>query len=98
MTYKKALVLGLLLSSLTAFATIFGTVTGVIHDPHHRPVQGATVTLKSKSSDWSAAATTDVNGEYCFIAVPAGDYSINVADPGFEPAVQNVTVVSVRSP
>jgi hypothetical protein len=98
MTFKKALVLGLLLSSLTAFATIFGTVTGVIHDPQHRPVQGATVTLKSKSSDWSAAATTDANGEYRFIAVPAGDYSINVAAPGFEPAVQNLTVVSGTEP
>ena len=46
MTYtaKRALLLvGLLLSSLTASATIFGTVTGLIHDPQHRPVQGAQV-------------------------------------------------------
>src|SRR5271166_2939571 len=98
MNNKRAFLLGLLFTGLAAIATVFGTVAGIIHDPHHRPIQGATVTLKSNSSKWSATVTTDANGEYRFITVPAGDYSINVASPGFVPAAQNVTVVSGTEP
>jgi hypothetical protein len=31
----------------------FGSVRGIIHDPQHRPIQGAMVMLKSRSSDWA---------------------------------------------
>jgi hypothetical protein len=97
-TTKGLLVVGFLLSSLAALATVFGSVTGIIHDPHHRPVQGATVSLKAKSSDWSAVATSNANGQYRFIAVPAGDYSLSVSSPGFLPAAQDVTVISGTEP
>ena len=36
-----------------AFATIFGSVRGVVHDPQHRPIPGAQVTLKAQNSDWT---------------------------------------------
>ncbi len=41
----------LLAASLPAFATIFGTVRGVVHDPQHRPILGAHLTLKAQNSD-----------------------------------------------
>jgi hypothetical protein len=66
------------LMSSIALATIFGAVRGIIHDPQHRPVQGATVMLKSKSSEWTKNANTDANGEFAFNAVPLGGYSITV--------------------
>ena len=67
MTYKRALVLvGLLLSSLTAFATIFGTVSGLIHDPQHRPVQGAQVTLRAANSAWTKSVSSNDSGEFHF--------------------------------
>jgi hypothetical protein len=86
-----------LMSSL-AFATIFGSVRGVIHDPQHRPIQGAMVMLKSKTSDWAKSASTDANGEFAFNAVPLGDYSVNVTSTGFAQAVQNVVVNSGTQP
>ena len=86
-----------LISSI-ALATIFGSVRGVIHDPQHRPVQGATVILKSKSSEWTKNANTDTNGEFAFSAVPLGDYSITVANPGFAQVVQSVVVISGTEP
>jgi len=88
----------LLVISVAAFANIFGAVRGVIHDPHHRPVQGAMVMLKSKSSEWGTSTTSDANGEYRFNAVPLGDYSVIVASPGFAQAEQDVTVVSGTEP
>ena len=58
MTCKKTFLLGFLLSSLTAFATIFGTVGGLIHDPQHRPVQGAQVTLHASNSAWTKTSSS----------------------------------------
>ena len=59
MTFKKVLIAGLLLSSVAAMATIFGTVGGLIHDPQHRPVQGAQVTLRAANSGWTKSITSD---------------------------------------
>lgn len=81
-----------------ALATIFGSVRGIIHDPQHRPVQGATVMLKAKSSDWAENASTDANGEFVFNAVPLGDYSVSVASPGFAQVAQNIVVNSGTEP
>ena len=81
-----------------AMATIFGSVRGIVHDPQHRPIQGAMVMLKAKSSEWSKSVTTDANGEFALNAVPIGDYSISVANPGFAQAVQNVVVISGSEP
>jgi hypothetical protein len=88
---------GILMSSM-ALATIFGSVRGVIHDPQHRPIQGAMVMLKAKSSEWAKSASTDANGEFAFNAVPLGDYSVSVASPGFAQSVQNVVMNSGTEP
>jgi hypothetical protein len=86
------------LMSSMALATIFGSVRGIIHDPQHRPIQGATVILKSKSSEWTKSASTDANGEFSLNAVPLGDYSISVASAGFVQATQNLVVNSGTEP
>src|SRR5215467_2330039 len=92
------LVVGCFLSSLAVFEGIFGAVRGVVHDPQHRPVQGATVTLTAKTSDWTKSAATDSGGEFQFNAVPLGQYSVSVTSPGFVEAAQSVTVISGTVP
>jgi outer membrane receptor protein involved in Fe transport len=91
----------LLLSSalaltLSAQATIFGTVRGLIHDPQHRPVSGAQITLRSASSQWSKTSVSDNAGEFRFDAVPLGDYSASVDEPGFSSAHQKISLGSSR--
>ena len=77
MRFTHMLLVGaLLLLAATATATIFGAVRGIVHDPQHRPVQGAMVMLKAKSSEWSKTANTDANGNFEFNAVPLGEYSV----------------------
>ena len=49
-----------------AFAAVFGAMRGIIHDPQHRPVQGAMVMVKAKSSDWSATTNSDTAGNFTF--------------------------------
>ena len=86
------------LIATTAFANVYGAVRGVVHDPQHRPIQDAMVTLKAKSSDWAETATTDANGEFQFNAVPLGEYSVSVASKGFAQTSQDVIVISGSVP
>jgi TonB dependent receptor/Carboxypeptidase regulatory-like domain/TonB-dependent Receptor Plug Domain len=88
----------LLLLAVTVSATIFGSVRGIVHDPQHRPVQGAMVMLKAKSSEWSKSVNTDANGNFEVNAVPVGEYSVIVASPGFVQGAQEVMVASGTEP
>src|SRR5271163_3086557 len=87
-----------LLLSAVAFATIFGSVRGIVHDPQHRPVQGAHVTLKAQNSDWTQSQDCDDKGEFDFTSVPIGNYTVTVSLPSFQPTQQAVIVQSDTSP
>jgi outer membrane cobalamin receptor len=88
----------ILIVAAPAFATIFATVKGVVHDPQHRPVPGAVVTLTARQADWTQTATTDAGGAFEIVAVPVGDYTVTVALEGFAPGRQAVTVASGTAP
>jgi len=96
--YCAWMVGALLLMAAPAMATIFSTVKGVVHDPQHRPVPGAVVTIKARQSDWTQTATTDADGAFQVAAVPVGDYTVTVALQGFETAEQAITVVADTVP
>ena len=92
------LVAVLMIVAAPAFATIFSTVKGVVHDPQHRPVPGAAVTLKARQADWTQMTTTDADGTFQIAAVPIGDYTVTVAVQGFNTVEQPITVVSDTAP
>jgi hypothetical protein len=81
-----------------AFATIFGSVRGIVHDPQHRPIQGAHITLKAQNSDFTQSADSNSNGEFDFSSVPIGNYTITVASNGFQEMRQEVMLESDTSP
>jgi outer membrane receptor for ferrienterochelin and colicin len=87
-----------LMPAAPCLAIIFSTVKGVVHDPQHRPVPGASVTVKARQSDWTQTATTDAAGTFQIPAVPVGDYTVTVALQGFNTARQAVTVISDTAP
>jgi outer membrane receptor for ferrienterochelin and colicin len=97
-TLRFALLACLLAAVNLSFATIFGSLRGVVHDPQHRPVENAMVMLRSRSSDWSATATTDATGQFAFNAVPLGEYSATVVAPSFNQVAANVVVNSGSQP
>jgi len=84
----------ILLSAVAAFATIFGSVRGIIHDPQHRPVQGAKVVLRSTTSDWKQETQTNTNGAFLFTAVPAGVYEATASAEGFSAESKQIQVSS----
>ena len=86
------------LLSTIAFASIFGSVRGIVHDPQHRPIQGAHIALKAKNSDWTRSFDSNDNGEFEFTSVPLGDYIVTVSSKGFEQIQQGVIVQSDTSP
>src|ERR1700758_5253297 len=92
------LLLCLWLASAIAFGQVSGSIRGVVHDPDHRPVQGAEVTLKAAASDFSRTATTDSNGEFSFPAIPVGQYRVTVKSEGLSQMEQGVVVVSDSAP
>jgi len=79
-------------------ATIFGTLRGIVHDPQHRPVAVAAVTLKAKASDYTQTQQTDAEGGFHFDAVPVGEYVVTVSQTGFVTQEQRVTVLSGTAP
>jgi hypothetical protein len=89
---------GARLLQASAFATIFGSVRGVVHDPQHRPIQGAQVTLKAQTrtgpSPWTPTLTENLNSR----SVPIGNYTVTVSSKGFQQTQQDVIVQSDTSP
>ncbi len=69
-----------------------GTVRGVVHDPQHRPIAGAMVTLSAQSGVWAKTQKSNASGEFQFRDVPPGAYIISAAAPGFAPIKVSVTV------
>lgn len=87
---------GFLFSAALLSATIFGAIQGLIHDPQHRPVAGAQVTLTAAASAWTQKIASDNSGEFRFEAVPLGEYIVTVDVPGFTPEQQKITLTSGR--
>jgi hypothetical protein len=87
----------LLVLASAARATIFGRVRGIVHDPQHRPIAGASVLLKSATSDWSQQAQTDQDGAFVFPVVPLGDYVVTANASGFSAVQQSFTLDSDTS-
>ncbi len=85
-----------LLWAVAASATIFSSVQGLIHDPQHRPVQGARAMLRSTSSDWSQSTNSDSAGEFHFNNVPIGEYRVTVEVEGFATEEQMFVLTSGR--
>ncbi len=91
------LLLTLLFISTRAHAGVFGQIHGVVHDPQHRPVTGAHVTVKSATSSFTQTTTSGPDGNFSVPALPLGDYLITVSDTGFETATESITLASNTS-
>ncbi|MDP9039492.1 MAG: TonB-dependent receptor [Acidobacteriota bacterium] len=83
---------------IASASTIFGQVRGVVHDAQHRPIRGATVTVHSAHSAFESAAHTNQDGTFSLPAIPLGEYTVAVSQPGFRTVQQGITLASDTSP
>src|SRR5882672_2167404 len=82
--YSTTLLLVLIALSARAQSPSTGAqLSGTIMDPNGAVVQGANVILRSNTTGTEQSTTTDGGGQYRFLLVPAGQYSLSVAAPGF---------------
>jgi outer membrane receptor protein involved in Fe transport len=86
------------LTPAAAFGQDSGQLRGVVHDPQHRPIQNAQVTIKSLNQAFSRVVQSDTNGEFAFDDIPNGVYSVTVAAQGFRPLAQQITVIRGQTP
>src|SRR5215470_15153535 len=92
--FISAIVLLALAAPLQVFASVFGAVKAIVHDPQHRPVQGAQVEVKSRTSDFKTSAVTNEDGIATLVNVPVGEYEVAVNSQGFATGEQQATVIS----
>ena len=80
--------------TLMARADVTASVIGIVSDPHGQVLPKAAVTLTNPITGYQRSASTDANGSYEFLSVPAGDgYTVEASAPGFtKSAQQNITL------
>jgi outer membrane receptor protein involved in Fe transport len=84
----------LVLAAGESLASVFGTIKAIVHDPQHRPVQGAQVEVHSRTSAFKTSGTTNGDGIAILQSVPMGEYDVRIVSPGFTAAQQAATVMS----
>ena len=89
-----AMVVLLSFSSTTSRAQSFrGGIRGSILDAHSLPVAGAKVTARNLGTSETREVTSDGDGTYMFLELPAGEYEVSSIAPGFQEAkAPHVTV------
>ena len=104
MSSKRSLVvIGVLLSmfallpsALFSQSASTGTVAGTVTDPSGAAIATATVTLIDKATNIPRAASTNENGRYIFVDIPAGTYDVSVSKQGFRISKLNSQAVKCR--
>ena len=96
--YRCCLLIAALVYLPLARAAELTPVRGVVHDPQHRPIGAATITLRAAHSDFLVSGKTDSSGEFSLSAVPPGVYVVTVAQQGFTTTTQSITVASDATP
>jgi len=74
-----------------------GRIRGTVTDPSGGAVAGATVTLVNTATNITREATTNATGEYLFLEVPVGAYTIEVNQTGFKKFVRKDVVVDLNA-
>jgi Carboxypeptidase regulatory-like domain len=82
-----------------AFSQISSTsLRGTVTDPSGSVVAGATIVLENAESSTKRTVTSGAQGEYQFLALPPGTYTLTVTAAGFERYEQSGLQLLVNTP
>jgi hypothetical protein len=94
--------------SLSLLITVFGTtlasgqattsLRGAVTDPDGNAVVGVNVVLADSESKTARSTTTGGQGEYQFLLIPPGTYTLTVSAPGFRGYEQKGLQLLVNTP
>lgn len=88
----------LTLLASVALAQASSSLNGHVTDPSGAAVPGARVTVLRLSTGFTRSTRSNASGEYQFLALPPGTYSVTIAAKGFALAVQSKLALQVNSP
>ncbi len=74
------------------------SLQGTVTDPSGSAIPNAALTLSNHESRIERTATTDAQGEYRFLSLPPGTYSLTVTAQGFNRYVQTSLQLLVNTP
>jgi hypothetical protein len=72
-----------------------GSIRGEITDAHGLRVANGKVTVRNLATSETRMVNADAEGEYRFVELPAGEYEISAAAPGFQDVHVSRVLVSV---
>src|SRR5580704_6894295 len=79
----------LLLNTHSLWADVTGSILGYVHDASGAALPNAHVVVTEATTGFSREAVTDSQGQYVFLALPAGTYKIVATATGFDQATIN---------
>ena len=74
-----------------------GAIVGTVRDSSGGAIPKAAVVLTNSATGLQQSTTTNDAGQYQFIALPPGTYSVKAMAPGFSPQAQNDIELHVQS-
>src|SRR5215218_5535814 len=85
--------------SFTATAqTSTSRITGRVVDAKQASIPGATITITNEATGVSQTQTTTEAGVYAFEALPVGNYTVTVEQPGFKKFQKTGNQLEVNNP
>jgi|SRR5579862_1833919 len=88
----------LVLSSPVVAQVSTTSLRGVVADPAGAMLRGAQVNLTNPEIGFARTTATNDHGEYQFLQVPAGTYTIAASAPGFTSTRQQDVMLLVNTP
>jgi hypothetical protein len=70
-------------------------LSGSVHDPTGAVVPGASVAISDPSKGFNRSATSDGQGNYQFLLLPPGTYTVSATSPGFAKLTSGNVVLTV---
>src|ERR1700677_398248 len=90
--------LGLLSAVSLLQAQSTSSLHGVVTDAQNAVIPAAVVTLNSPSTGANRQVVTDNSGEYQFLQMMPGEYTLSVTKPGFSTATREHVVLQINVP
>ena len=94
LVFLSVLAIGLAAVPLSA-QILYGSVVGVVKDAQGALLPGATVSVVNKDNNLTRETTTNAQGAYSIVNIPAGRYDLKVSMTGFHEGVRTSVPVSI---
>jgi hypothetical protein len=84
------IVLSVLVPATIAAQTHRASLRGTVYDPNKAAVTGATVTITSSATGDVRTTTSDSNGQFAILSLPAGEYEVRVEASAFRAHTEKI--------